>query len=286
MTDKPTPAGEVEECPHARSDMTPCYLKDGEMCLTNRRECVGCGISADALDKEEAPSGEPEKIEMAIALDEANRVYRAGEPHEFKGRQDRDCEVCGRPDRAIVHTAPPPPEGDGVDKRERDWEASYDDLGMSFLALGNIVIEVCASIRARPEGFETEDDVPDQLLAHVPQRLEDGLSEAEKPSPRKYLPAPPWLDPGVDDGEAWLQWREEMQELAPEDHVHFGAWKRDAHISFQAREIARLERRVIEVKCLHSDAFTDWQNADAKLKHIRQVVFQESRSRHVDNRLA
>ena len=44
-------------------------------------------------------------VETSLAHTEADRVYGAGELHEFKGRADRDCEVCGRPDRAIVHSA-------------------------------------------------------------------------------------------------------------------------------------------------------------------------------------
>ena len=43
-------------CRFAESDMTPCYRKDGEMCLTGEsgltfdRVCVGCGKQAFALD--------------------------------------------------------------------------------------------------------------------------------------------------------------------------------------------------------------------------------------------
>ena len=35
-------------------------------------------------------------------------------PHAFKGRLDRDCETCGKPDRAPIHTSPPHASGGGV----------------------------------------------------------------------------------------------------------------------------------------------------------------------------
>lgn len=31
------------DCPRARSDMTPCIVRDGEMAATAGGECVGCG---------------------------------------------------------------------------------------------------------------------------------------------------------------------------------------------------------------------------------------------------
>jgi hypothetical protein len=27
-----------------------------------------------------------------------------GQPHAFKGRTDRVCEICGHPDRALIHS--------------------------------------------------------------------------------------------------------------------------------------------------------------------------------------
>lgn len=81
-------------------------------------------------------------------------------------------------------TNPAQPDADeGEEKRERDWEAAYDDLGKSFLELGNVIIEVCATI-----GAEGEDLEPDEVLKHVLQRLEEALEKAQEPSPRKYLP--------------------------------------------------------------------------------------------------
>ena len=68
----------------------------------------------------------------------------------------------------------------------RDWEASYDDLGKSFLNLGSIVIEVCANIRA-----EGEDVEPETVLSHVLIRLEGALEQAQKLAPRRYLSPPP-----------------------------------------------------------------------------------------------
>lgn len=38
-------------CPHAKSEMTPCYHKDGEDCLVDGC-CPGCGLSVEALAAE------------------------------------------------------------------------------------------------------------------------------------------------------------------------------------------------------------------------------------------
>ena len=43
------------KCPHAKSDMTPCYLKDGEVTLVeiwHTPHCVGCERSKRLLDIE------------------------------------------------------------------------------------------------------------------------------------------------------------------------------------------------------------------------------------------
>jgi hypothetical protein len=41
---------EVIECPYAKSDMTPCVARDGQMCVAGNGVCVGCGNSpADML---------------------------------------------------------------------------------------------------------------------------------------------------------------------------------------------------------------------------------------------
>jgi hypothetical protein len=45
----------VRDCPHAKSQMTPCYLKDGDVTLVEihgRPHCVGCEWSKETLDKE------------------------------------------------------------------------------------------------------------------------------------------------------------------------------------------------------------------------------------------
>lgn len=45
-------------CPHAESDMTPCYMKDGKMALCHigseetPTHCVGCERSQKLLDVE------------------------------------------------------------------------------------------------------------------------------------------------------------------------------------------------------------------------------------------
>ena len=38
------PEKDVEYCERAKSDMTPCYKRDGYLALTNDGNCVGCGI--------------------------------------------------------------------------------------------------------------------------------------------------------------------------------------------------------------------------------------------------
>ncbi len=42
------------ECEHAKSDMTPCFRKDGPMALSsgNTIVCIGCGLSPMALLQE------------------------------------------------------------------------------------------------------------------------------------------------------------------------------------------------------------------------------------------
>jgi uncharacterized metal-binding protein len=37
------------ECPHAKSDMTPCVARDGATALTVDGCCVGCGNHIDGL---------------------------------------------------------------------------------------------------------------------------------------------------------------------------------------------------------------------------------------------
>ena len=33
-----------KDCPRAKSDMTPCVIKDGELARADTRHCVGCDI--------------------------------------------------------------------------------------------------------------------------------------------------------------------------------------------------------------------------------------------------
>lgn len=43
-------------CPYAKSEMTPCYRRDGDVCLIvmhRRPHCVGCEHSQEWLDKQE-----------------------------------------------------------------------------------------------------------------------------------------------------------------------------------------------------------------------------------------
>jgi hypothetical protein len=52
------------KCPHAKSDMTPCYLKDGKMCLVeiwHRPHCVGCERSQRKLDIEKRKEKKTDK---------------------------------------------------------------------------------------------------------------------------------------------------------------------------------------------------------------------------------
>ncbi len=46
-------------CPRAKSDMTPCYVKDGELAVAiatgwggSRRICVGCEVATGLLREE------------------------------------------------------------------------------------------------------------------------------------------------------------------------------------------------------------------------------------------
>lgn len=47
----------------------------------------------------------PDRVAALIAADEANRSAGpvAHPPHPHTGRQDRDCDVCGKPDRHPIH---------------------------------------------------------------------------------------------------------------------------------------------------------------------------------------
>lgn len=47
----------TKECPRAKSDMTPCYRKDGELAVGEdssfRSLCVGCDWSIDDIENEQ-----------------------------------------------------------------------------------------------------------------------------------------------------------------------------------------------------------------------------------------
>ena len=40
-------------CPREKSDMTPCICRDGDLAMTENKECVGCGISVFTLLEKE-----------------------------------------------------------------------------------------------------------------------------------------------------------------------------------------------------------------------------------------
>jgi hypothetical protein len=49
-------------CPWVRSDMTPCVLRDGELCYAPsrddpERQCVGCGAPPEAIARERQQGG-------------------------------------------------------------------------------------------------------------------------------------------------------------------------------------------------------------------------------------
>lgn len=43
------PNVDIIHCPHAKSDMTPCVARDGDLAVANDGVCVGCGQSPAAL---------------------------------------------------------------------------------------------------------------------------------------------------------------------------------------------------------------------------------------------
>jgi hypothetical protein len=50
-------------CPWARSDMTPCVMREGEVCYApsrdhSERSCVGCGAPPEAVARERARQAE------------------------------------------------------------------------------------------------------------------------------------------------------------------------------------------------------------------------------------
>ena len=50
----------TKECPYAKSDMTPCYLKDGDLVVVGSDErCVGCERKIDRLRRHSARRPKP-----------------------------------------------------------------------------------------------------------------------------------------------------------------------------------------------------------------------------------
>lgn len=45
--------GDDLQCPRAKSEMAPCVVWNGGMCVTNDGQCVGCGASVEELLVEE-----------------------------------------------------------------------------------------------------------------------------------------------------------------------------------------------------------------------------------------
>jgi hypothetical protein len=37
------------DCEYAKSDMTPCVLRDGPICFADDGHCVGCGRTAEEI---------------------------------------------------------------------------------------------------------------------------------------------------------------------------------------------------------------------------------------------
>jgi len=73
-----------------------------------------------------------------------------------------------------------------LEPTERDWEASYDDLGRSFLELGAVVLEVCGDIEALPED-ETGTNESDVALSTALHKLKSAIEKAGELPPRRYL---------------------------------------------------------------------------------------------------
>ena len=45
---------ETEYCKNAKSDMTPCYKRDGNSALANDGTCVGCGYNPKSPEPQES----------------------------------------------------------------------------------------------------------------------------------------------------------------------------------------------------------------------------------------
>lgn len=89
----------------------PCDIPESEMCF-HRGQChhKGCLLSPEnPIHQPRNLNLEPELArEIGKALFIANELDRELSPgyvpaHSFQGRSDRDCEVCGYPDRNPIH---------------------------------------------------------------------------------------------------------------------------------------------------------------------------------------
>jgi hypothetical protein len=81
-----TMAREVIACPYAKSDMTPCVARDGQMCVADEGMCVGCermpaDMLRDLVKKYVERRSSPTKEEMeftALAMEFFEAEERAG----------------------------------------------------------------------------------------------------------------------------------------------------------------------------------------------------------------
>lgn len=77
---------------------------------------------ASPMAHEQAPAPAPVLQEMTAVSEVARELAPADfTPHAFKGRGDRDCELCGMPDRNEIHkvSAPDPPKRGGRPRKGR-----------------------------------------------------------------------------------------------------------------------------------------------------------------------
>ena len=54
--EQPPKQSKDKNCKYAKSDMTPCYLRDGKMALLAAGVCVGCSHSVQYLEQPEQPN--------------------------------------------------------------------------------------------------------------------------------------------------------------------------------------------------------------------------------------
>ena len=113
--------------------------------------------------------------------------------HSYNAARVESARQQGRegpPWPVWIGTHPPtvePTESQG--ERDRDWEASYDDLGESFLSLGAEVMAASEMITST-KGERTAAEL-DSLLADICHKLDMAIEKAGELPPRRYLPTPP-----------------------------------------------------------------------------------------------